>query len=82
MGLAADPRRIALGTRDQVWQFRNVPDLERHQSGFPAVPFVASTSRNDSRQWTTRTRNSLRRLRFLPRRFSLSLNRPLAQLPS
>ncbi len=27
MGLAADPRRIALGTRDQVWTFRNAPDI-------------------------------------------------------
>jgi uncharacterized protein (TIGR03032 family) len=27
MGLAADPKRIALGTRDQVWHFRNAPDL-------------------------------------------------------
>src|SRR5439155_18913285 len=27
MGLAVDPRRIALGARDQVWQFRNAPDL-------------------------------------------------------
>src|SRR4051812_24228316 len=27
MGLAVDGRRIALGTRDQVWHFRNAPDL-------------------------------------------------------
>ena len=27
MGLAADARRLALGTRDAVWQFRNAPDL-------------------------------------------------------
>jgi len=27
VGLACDGRRIALGTRDQVWQFRNAPDL-------------------------------------------------------
>lgn len=27
MGLAADARRIALGTRDQIWHFRNAPDL-------------------------------------------------------
>src|SRR5438034_8943220 len=27
MGIAADARRIALGTRDQVWQFRNAPDI-------------------------------------------------------
>ena len=27
MGLAADRRRIALGTREQVWMFRNAPDL-------------------------------------------------------
>jgi uncharacterized protein (TIGR03032 family) len=27
MGLAADPRRLALGTRDQVWHFRNAPDI-------------------------------------------------------
>src|SRR5687767_11275207 len=27
MGLAVDHRRIALGTRDQVWTFRNAPDL-------------------------------------------------------
>jgi uncharacterized protein (TIGR03032 family) len=27
MGLAVDPRRIALGTRDQVWHFRNAPDI-------------------------------------------------------
>src|SRR5882724_8376884 len=27
MGLAADAKRIALGARDQVWQFRNAPDL-------------------------------------------------------
>jgi uncharacterized protein (TIGR03032 family) len=27
MGLAADCRRIALGTRDQVWHFRNAPDI-------------------------------------------------------
>lgn len=29
MGLAADARRIALGTRDQVWTLRNAPDLAR-----------------------------------------------------
>src|SRR5687768_9628898 len=27
MGVAADDRRIALGTANQVWQFRNAPDL-------------------------------------------------------
>ena len=27
MGLAVDGRRIALGTRDQVWTFRNAPDI-------------------------------------------------------
>src|SRR3954464_11415120 len=27
MGLAADVRRIALGTRDQVWTFHNAPDI-------------------------------------------------------
>jgi uncharacterized protein (TIGR03032 family) len=27
MGLAADARRLALGTRDQVWTFRNAPDI-------------------------------------------------------
>ena len=27
MGLASDARRIALGTRDQVWTFRNAPDI-------------------------------------------------------
>ena len=27
MGVAAEARRIALGTRDQVWTFRNAPDL-------------------------------------------------------
>jgi len=27
MGVAADARRIALGTRDQVWQFHNAPDI-------------------------------------------------------
>jgi len=27
MGLAVDGKRIALGTRDQVWQFQNAPDL-------------------------------------------------------
>ena len=27
MGVAADARRIALGTASQVWQFRNAPDL-------------------------------------------------------
>jgi len=27
MGLAVDERRIALGVRDQVWQFRNAPDI-------------------------------------------------------
>src|SRR5688572_13868312 len=27
MGVAADGRRIALGTRDQVWHFRNAPDI-------------------------------------------------------
>jgi uncharacterized protein (TIGR03032 family) len=27
MGLAVDPRRIALGTRDQIWTFRNAPDI-------------------------------------------------------
>jgi uncharacterized protein (TIGR03032 family) len=27
MGLAATGRRIALGTRDQVWTFRNAPDI-------------------------------------------------------
>jgi uncharacterized protein (TIGR03032 family) len=27
MGLAADARRVAVGTRDQVWQFRNAPDI-------------------------------------------------------
>jgi uncharacterized protein (TIGR03032 family) len=27
MGLAVDPRRITLGTRDSVWHFRNAPDI-------------------------------------------------------
>jgi uncharacterized protein (TIGR03032 family) len=27
MGIAADARRLALGTRDQIWQFRNAPDI-------------------------------------------------------
>lgn len=27
MGLAADPRRLALGTRDRVWFLRNAPDI-------------------------------------------------------
>src|SRR5262249_17914709 len=27
MGLAVDARRLALGTRDQVWTFRNAPDI-------------------------------------------------------
>src|SRR5690349_7734909 len=27
MGLAVDARRLALGTRDQVWFLRNAPDL-------------------------------------------------------
>ena len=27
MGIAADGGRLALGTRDQVWQFRNAPDI-------------------------------------------------------
>src|SRR5438045_9647088 len=27
MGLAVDARRIALGTRDSVWHFRNAPDI-------------------------------------------------------
>jgi uncharacterized protein (TIGR03032 family) len=27
MGLAVDARRMALGTRDQVWMFRNAPDI-------------------------------------------------------
>ena len=27
MGLALDGRRLALGTRDQVWEFRNAPDV-------------------------------------------------------
>src|SRR4051794_5062411 len=27
MGVAVDVRRIALGTRDQVWHFRNAPDV-------------------------------------------------------
>ncbi|HEV2294746.1 MAG TPA: TIGR03032 family protein [Tepidisphaeraceae bacterium] len=27
MGVAADARRIALGTREQIWQFRNAPDI-------------------------------------------------------
>jgi uncharacterized protein (TIGR03032 family) len=27
MGLAVDANRVALGVRDQVWQFRNAPDL-------------------------------------------------------
>ena len=27
MGVACDGRRIALGTRDQIWQFRNAPDI-------------------------------------------------------
>jgi uncharacterized protein (TIGR03032 family) len=30
MGMAVDTRRIALGTRDQVWQFRDAPDLAGH----------------------------------------------------
>ena len=30
MGVAVDGRRIALGTRDQIWQFRNAPDLAAH----------------------------------------------------
>src|SRR6185295_9706830 len=27
MGVAVDERRIALGTRDSVWQLRNAPDI-------------------------------------------------------
>src|SRR2546430_388764 len=27
MGLAADARRLALGTRDQIWLLRNAPDI-------------------------------------------------------
>src|SRR5712692_9052810 len=27
MGLAVDARRLALGTRDRVWLFRNAPDI-------------------------------------------------------
>jgi uncharacterized protein (TIGR03032 family) len=27
MGLAVDSRRLALGTRDQIWMFRNAPDV-------------------------------------------------------
>ncbi|HUG89744.1 MAG TPA: DUF4915 domain-containing protein, partial [Planctomycetaceae bacterium] len=27
MGIAVDSRRIALGTRDQIWTFRNAPDI-------------------------------------------------------
>src|SRR4029078_1816692 len=27
MGLPADSRRLALGTRSAVWQFRNAPDI-------------------------------------------------------
>src|SRR3982750_2790099 len=27
MGLAGDARRVALGTRDQVWHFRNAPAI-------------------------------------------------------
>jgi uncharacterized protein (TIGR03032 family) len=27
MGIAADPRRLALGTRGQIWEFRNAPDI-------------------------------------------------------
>src|SRR5258707_2935994 len=27
MGLAADSRRLALGTRDQIWLLRNAPDI-------------------------------------------------------
>jgi uncharacterized protein (TIGR03032 family) len=27
MGIAADARRLALGTRGQVWEFRNAPDI-------------------------------------------------------
>jgi uncharacterized protein (TIGR03032 family) len=29
MGLAVDARRMALGTRDRVWLFRNAPDIAR-----------------------------------------------------
>jgi len=39
MGLAADPRRMALGTRDQVWHWRNAPDLAARID--PAVPHDA-----------------------------------------
>ena len=27
MGLAADPRRMAIGTRDRIWLLRNAPDI-------------------------------------------------------
>jgi hypothetical protein len=27
MGIAADPSRLALGTRDQIWLLRNAPDI-------------------------------------------------------
>jgi uncharacterized protein (TIGR03032 family) len=30
MGLAADARRLALGTRDRVWSLRNAPDIAPH----------------------------------------------------
>src|SRR5262245_5085721 len=36
MGIAADVRRLALGTRGQVWEFRNAPDIA------PQVPPAGS----------------------------------------
>ncbi len=35
MGLAVTPRRLALGTRDRIWFFRNATDIGNHGSSRP-----------------------------------------------
>jgi uncharacterized protein (TIGR03032 family) len=46
MGLAVDARRIALGTRDSVWHFRNAPDIapQIEPAGTHDACFIPRTS--------------------------------------
>jgi len=67
MGLACDARRIALGTRDAVWTFRNAPDLApqvepvgRHDACFvPRASHVTGDIGVHEVAWAGETREEL-----------------------
>ncbi len=65
MGVAVDARRIALGTRDQGWHFRNAPDLTpqveprgTHDGCFIGVHEICWAGAKADELWLVNTRFS------------------------